>query len=129
MNSKVIDLDVLKPEPLIVRLNGHEMDLAFIPCGITFEVDELVRKIQEYTPDMIQEDDTKAQEAFDLGMKLAAVFFSWKYPDMNEDWFRANVSSEQLIQITTLLKTSLGNMYERIQRPKNAEPPKRENRK
>ena len=40
--SNVIDLDILRPEQKLVKLGGHEIDLSFIPCGITFEIDQIV---------------------------------------------------------------------------------------
>jgi hypothetical protein len=43
--SNVIDLDILQPEKTEVILAGKTIDVSFVPCGITFEVDDIVQKL------------------------------------------------------------------------------------
>ena len=43
--SKVIDLDILRPDSKLIKLGGKEIDVSFIPCGITFELDSIVQQL------------------------------------------------------------------------------------
>mgnify|MGYP003998430157 FL=1 len=109
MPDNVLDLDVLRPKPRNVRIGGKVIDVSFVPCGITFDVDELVSKLRDVVAVIEDETGLKGEaaalgsgnsegthEAFDIGVKLCAVFASVQYPEMDEDWFMANTSPVQV---------------------------------
>ena len=35
----IVDLDILKPPKKIIKLGGVQIDVSFVPCGITWEID------------------------------------------------------------------------------------------
>lgn len=108
---KVIDLDILRPEPEMVKIGGREVDVSFIPCGITFELDAIVQKLVKMDNKKIQSDPKVMREAFDLGINLCAVFCMSKYPDMDEKWFRENADNGQVNGFTQAIQAALMRVY------------------
>ena len=47
---EVVDLDILRPAPRMIKLGGHKIDLSFVPCGITFDIDKISRRLVEIGP-------------------------------------------------------------------------------
>jgi len=108
---KVEDLDVLKPEPRMVRLGGKDIDVSFIPCGITFEIDDLVSQLRNLDESAVQAGGEEARKAFSLSVKLCAVFCSFKHPELDEEWFLANASPQQLEAFTNAVRAALVSAY------------------
>jgi hypothetical protein len=113
---EVIDLNVLRPESVLVELgpNKNQIDVSFIPVGITFDVDEIVQKLIPYTPEVIEADKSgeKTREAFDLSIELCTVFCSHKHPDMDKDWFLDETSPQQVEALATIISDTLLASYE-----------------
>jgi hypothetical protein len=109
--SKVIDLDILRPEPRVVKIGGKEIDVSFIPCGITFDLDAIVQELVKIKPEKIKSDPKEMRRAFDLGIKLCSVFCQHKYPEMDEQWFLDNASSTQVNGFTSAIQTALYESY------------------
>ena len=111
---EVIDLDVLRPKAVVVKLGGNEIDVSYIPVGITFDVDEIVQKLIPFTPEAIAEDKTgqKTREAFDLSIKLCTVFCSHAHPEMDEKWFLDKTSPQQIEALATIISDTLLSSYE-----------------
>ena len=109
---EVIDLDVLRPKEVIVELAGKQIDVSFIPVGITFDVDTIVQKLVGYTEEKVQEGGEAAREALDLSIKLCSVFCSVKYPELDEAWFRNDVSSTQLQRLAQIISETLMSSYQ-----------------
>jgi len=107
----VIDLDILRPEPQIVKLKGREIDVSFVPCGITFDLDEIVQQLVKLDEKTIQNDVKEAHRAFDLGLRLCAIFCRPKYPDMDEAWFSDNCSAGQVQQFVSAIQSALMKVY------------------
>jgi len=114
---EIIDLDVLRPKSVIVKLKGNEIDVSFIPTGITFEVDEIVQKLIPYTAEAIAADKTgkETREAFDLSIELCSVFCSHKYPEMDDAWFRDDTSPQQIEALATVISDTLLSSYEAME--------------
>jgi hypothetical protein len=112
----VIDLNVLRPKSVVVELgeNKNQIDVSFIPVGITFDVDEIVQKLIPYTPEAIEADNSgkKTREAFDLSIELCVVFCSFKHPDMDKDWFLNETSPQQIEALATIISDTLLASYE-----------------
>ena len=115
MPENVIDLDVLRPEKKIVKLNGKEIDVSFIPCAITFDLDELVKKLQKLDQKKLEHDVVEQKKAFDITIKMCSIYCKWKYPEMTEEWFRENTSPGQLYSFSTVIRTSLIAAYAGIE--------------
>lgn len=123
--TEVVDLDVLRPKKKNLKLDGKLVDVSFIPCGITFDVDrilEMITKIsQEYeqhknehkTEDGANDrmPDEMSSRAFDLSVQLCALFASVQYPSMNEQWFRKNVDPVQVSAFVEHIKEAMIASY------------------
>ena len=108
---EIIDLDVLRPQQVVVELAGKQIDVSYIPVGITFDVDAIVQKMVGYTEEMVQAGGDAAREALDLSIRLCSVFCSVKYPELDEEWFRTNVSSGQLQRLAQVISETLMSSY------------------
>lgn len=108
---EILDLDILRPEKDLVKLGGNIIDVSFVPVAITFEVDEIVREINNMSADIAGEKPEALKRALDLSIKLCAYFASWKYPEMNEEWFRENISGIVLKELTQKIKRALDVSY------------------
>lgn len=109
--SNVVDLDVLKPEPRIVKIGGKSIDVSFIPCGITFSIDQIIRKLSKVKPEEIE----TTSDAFDLTVELCATFVAHEYPEMDEAWFRKNTSAGQIKMFAEAVKDALMASYRGIE--------------
>ncbi len=133
-SKNVVDLDILRPDPVYRTINGHEFDLSFVPTGITFDVDDLSRQLSEipitdYGPNcesaklllletdpeikkQLQDRINKAtKEAVDITIKLCATFTQWKYHDMDEEWWKGNTSIDQVNDFATCIREALVRSY------------------
>ena len=109
--SRVIDLDILRPESRVVKIGGKEIDVSFIPCGITFDLDAIVQELVKLDPQKVKDDPVEMKRAFNLGIKLCAVFCQHKYPEMDEQWFMLNSNSQQVNAFTNAIQTALYESY------------------
>jgi len=126
---EVIDLDVLRLPPKMIRLGNKEIDVSFIPCGITFKIDTLIAELNKYSLDELKFDEkelllsneeqskirgersAKIKSAFELSLELCATFCEYKYPEMNVDWFKNNSDAIQIQAFTSAIKTALAHSY------------------
>lgn len=112
----IIDLDILRPKARKVKLAGKVIDVSFIPCGITFEVDSLVRELSSLDEEKMKTDEKEVQRAFNIALKLCSVFATLKYPDMTVEWFENNTSPEQVNALTNSIKEALADSYLGVER-------------
>ena len=110
--SNIIDLDALRPEPKKFKINGHVIDVSFIPLGITFDIDDIVRELAEVGTLSGKEAEKKA---FDLTVRLCSVFCSHSYPEMTDDWFLENTSPQQIKPLAEAISKSLTNDYKIVE--------------
>lgn len=123
---KVKDLDVLRPESKLIKLNGKEIDVSFIPCAITFDIDEIIKELSGITENDIRTNPEYTKKAFDLSIKLCAIFCQHNYPEMDEDWFRNNTDALQIKAFAESIKEALTRAYSGIEEyGKNAQAPKK----
>src|SRR3990167_8247296 len=104
-NGSVIDLDVLRPEPRVLKLGGNEIDISFVPCAITFELEQIVQAMGQLSVDAINAGDKdQARKGFDLAVDLCSLFCRRKYPDMTREWFMENTDAGQLQVFSNAIK-------------------------
>lgn len=117
--SEVRDLDVFLPEKRLVRLAGQDIDVSFLPTGLTFAVSDVLSEIALLDNEKVQKgDEQESRKAFDLGIKLCAVFCSYRHPEMTEEWFRQNTSAAQIGALGAEIRGALERAYTGIE-PKN----------
>ena len=112
---EILDLDLLRPEPKMVKLGGKEIDVSFIPCGITFDIDKITRDITELDFKKVQEGGAETKKAFRLSMQLCAVYCQTSHPEMNEAWFEKNTTPPQVNALVMAIKETLFKGYEQVQ--------------
>ena len=122
--AEVRDLDVLRPEKHFVKLNEVEIDVSFIPTGLTFDIDKVVLEMAQLDQKKIGKkgetekeqlaNDAETLKAFNLGIKLCAVFCSWKHPDMDVEWFEENTTALQVRGLGEEIRGALARAYEGI---------------
>jgi len=111
MDREVIDLDILRPKPKFIKLGGHEIDVSFIPCALTFEVDRLSRELVNLDLDEVQKGGDAAEKAFDYAIDLCVAFCSAKYPDMTKEWFMQNTDPIQINKLAETIQETLQRSY------------------
>lgn len=111
MDREVIDLDILRPAPQIVKLGGNEIDVSFIPCALTFEVDRLANEMARVDLKEVSKGKKEAEKAFSLAIDLCAVFCSAKHPKMNREWFLQNTDPVQINKLAETIQKTLERSY------------------
>lgn len=112
--ASVIDLDILRPEQKMIRLGGKDFDVSFIPCGITFEVDNIVQELAKIPQKKIAAGGPECQKAFDLAVNLCSVFVKHNNPEMDENWFRKNVDVVQINMFAQEIQFALTASYKGV---------------
>ena len=110
----VIDLDILRPQKKLIRLANRTIDVSMVPCGITFEVDKLVRELTAIDQSKIQSGGEETRQALDITIKLCSVFASIHNLEMDEKWFRENVDVLQINKMAEVIKDALVRSYEGV---------------
>ncbi len=123
---KVKDLDALRPESAYIKICDKEIDVSFIPCGITFDIDDIMQELGTMNQDDIKNVPEKTKRAFELSVKLCSTFCSHKYPELDEEWFYENADVLQIKVFTETIKDALTRAYAGIQAsPKNSKAAKK----
>ena len=105
------DLDALRPEPRRVKIGGHEIDVSFVPCGITFDVDRIVQDINAIGISQITANGEETRKAFNLSIELCSVFCSRKHPELDVVWFNDNVDAMQIRAFVDAIREALARSY------------------
>jgi len=120
--SDIRDLDILRPKTSIVKLGGEEIDVSFIPCGITFDLSELLNQIQELSPKTEAEreafvnDAAKIKRGFDLSIDICVLFCSRNNPKLNKEFFLSHADTIQVRALVEEIKTALYKSYEAVEK-------------
>jgi hypothetical protein len=113
--SKIIDLDILRPEPAQIKLGGKTFDVSYVPTGCTFEVDAIVRELAVMDDTKFGVDKEMTQRAFDLMIEVCVSFVKHRYPEMNKDWFEANTNAGQIRGFVDAIKDALQASYKGVE--------------
>lgn len=112
--GKIIDLDILRPEPRIIKLAGREIDVSFIPCGITFALDATLRELFALDQEKVKIEESEQKKAIGLTAQLCAIFCQIKHPEMDADWFMENASPTQMKMFGEAIQDTLTKIYQEI---------------
>ena len=127
---KVEDLDILRSEPRKLIIGGKEIDVSFIPCGVTFEVDAIVRELQNIDQNEILKNGEATKRAFELSVELCAAFCKYQYPELDKDFFMSKTDVNQIKAFSAAIKDALVKAYAGIETsPKNLKAPKKKESK
>jgi hypothetical protein len=110
--SEVRDLDLFIPEHRTVRLAGQDIDVSFLPTGLTFAVSDVLSEIATIDAERLSGNDPdETRKAFDLGVKLCATFCSYRHPEMTDQWFRENTTAAQIGALGAEIRNALERAY------------------
>lgn len=111
------DINILRPDPAIYKIGSEEVDLSFVPNGITFEVDALLREITKVMSfEGLNNNIEKQKEAFDLSIDLCVLFCSRKHPNLNKKYFDDECNAVQIRAIVDAIKLALNNSYKAVEK-------------
>ena len=117
--AKVLDLDVLRPAKDTVKLGGKDIDVSFLPLGLTFDIDDIITESSKLDQKKLTANDSaEIKKAFNLSVKLCVVFCEHQYPEMDRAWFDNNTTAIQIKQLGEKIREALTRAYEGID-PKN----------
>jgi len=122
--SEVVDLDILRPPPKKVVLAGKEIDVSFVPCAITWEVDRLVKQVYEISEtelgnaadaaeaikELANNGDATAR-LFDVTIELCATFCANQHPAMTVDWFKTKTDPAQVNKLSEIIIETLQRSF------------------
>ena len=113
--GEVRDLDVLRPQRHVMRLAGQDIDVSFIPAGITFDIQAVVQKMTTLDQAKLSKGDNKElAKAFNLGVELCAVFCEHDHPDMTLEWFLSNTNVEQISELSQGIQKAYTHAYDGV---------------
>lgn len=144
---KVQDLDILRPESKFITIGGKKIDVSFVPCGITFDIDMIMDELTQLDTEKTlgskdeikkangnieaikkikEESLNEIKKGLDLSIKLCSTFCAYKYPELDEQWFRENIDANQIKAFTSAISEALRNAYLGIEStPKNSKAAKK----
>jgi hypothetical protein len=112
--AKVLDLDVLRPQSKIIKLAGNEIDVSFIPCAITWDVDKIISELAAIGNEKILANGSETKRAFELSVQLCTVFCEHKFPEMTYEWFMDNCDANIIREFSESIKDALTKAYSGI---------------
>ena len=112
---EILDLDLLRPEPKVIKLGGKEIDVSFIPCGITFDIDRITRDISSLDMKKVQSGGKETHKAFDLSMELCAVYCQVSFPEMDKAWFERHANPQQVNALVAAIRETLYLGYKQVE--------------
>jgi len=121
----VENLDILRPTAKMLHIGGKDIDVSFIPCGITFDVDTIIRELQSIDQKKIMMNGEETKKAFDLSIDLCVAFCTFKYPELDKKWFMENTDAKQIKGFSSAIKDALINAYDTGENVKNSKAPKK----
>lgn len=112
--ASVKNLDLLKPEAHSVELMGKVIDLSFMPCGIVFDINDVVKELTEISQgketELLKGGDI-ARKSFELTVKLCALVTEPQCPELTSEYLQKHLSIRQMEalagEITNLLSREL----------------------
>ena len=122
---EIRDLDLLRPKPKMIHIGGKDIDISFIPCGITFDVDMIIRELQNIDQNKLLENGPETKKAFELSIDLCVAFCSYKYPELDKQWFMDNTDAKQIREFSSAIKDALISAYDVGEYSKNSKAPKK----
>jgi len=106
---EIIDLDVIKPKPRQVKIQGKTIDISLIPFDVTLEIAEhfdtfvkLGKAFGEKGAEKLKSghidiDGGSVKDALQLLHKCTIRILTNADPEITEEWVRKNISSEQML--------------------------------
>ena len=108
---EIVDLDVLRPPPKIMRLGGNDIDVSYIPTALTFEVSRITQELSGLDVDEMAKGEDAAQRGFNMMVELCALYCSWKHPEMTVEWIMDNTNAAQVNAMSECIQKTLEQAF------------------
>jgi len=112
--ENVVDLDILQPEPKWIKLHGKTFNVAFVPVGITFQIEAIMKEIRTIRKKELEPGDDDTEKAFDLTVRLCSTFTAFFDPEMSEGWIRKECSANQIKLFAQAVSGALIRSYKGV---------------
>ena len=109
---EVTDLDILKPPPVIVRILGVDLNVGFVPFGVTMEVERLQQQLTALEDGRdrgeLIADPEYGRQAIKLQTEIALLIAQYQAPEITRERLEGECTLEQ---IDGLLRMTFRHMY------------------
>jgi hypothetical protein len=112
---EILDLDLLRPDAKIIKLGGKKIDVSFIPCGITFDIDRITREISTLNLKEVEAGGDETRRAFDLSIELCSIYCQTENPEMTPAWFEKHLNAQQISAMVTAIRETLYTGYKQVE--------------
>lgn len=112
--SEILDLDVLMPPKRMVKLNGKQINIGWIPAGAVWKIDQIKTQAAKLNLKKVEDGGAETEKAVELAFEMCAAFCEPQYPDMDIKWFKANVPVETVQKLAEEINKTLGVEMEKI---------------
>lgn len=126
--SKIHDLDILRPPAEYVRLAGKEIDVSFIPSGIAMDIMKLQAELQELTDSpeklkRIQSGGKEAVRSFEIAAELCAKITGSQHKEMDKEWLMKNTDVVQIKALMDHISRAVFKSFESSEDEELKKPP------
>ena len=120
--TKVVDLDILRPPKKIVKIAGKQVDASYVPVALTFDIDKLMRELATVTSEEgAAENEEATRRVLDIECELCGLFASWQHAELTGDFFKQNADVGQINAFVEVIRETLERAYAGIEaHPGNA---------
>lgn len=114
-NSIVYDFDVVKPKSCNVKIDGFTYDLSYIPVGITFDIEAIIKGMRELdAPKLVGGDNVEIKKGLNLSIKLVFVLLNYWNPEITETYITNKFTPGMIETLVHIIKQSLTTSMEGI---------------
>ncbi len=113
----VHDLDVLRPQPEYVLLDGKKIDISFIPAGVAMDMLTLQQELGKLTdtPEKLKKvaaGGKDARHTFELAADLCAAITKSQHPEMDKEWLLKNTDVLQIKALVEYVTAAVSHSLE-----------------
>ena len=103
---KVYDLDVLKPDPVIVTIIGESINVGFIPFGVAMKVEKLQNQLTALNGGRsraeLADDESYGAASLDITSEIVLLIAKEQAPGLTRERLEAEATLGQLEELITL---------------------------
>jgi translation initiation factor 2 alpha subunit (eIF-2alpha) len=119
-----LDADIKEKE--IVKLAGEEIDISFIPCGVSIPLlskyDKWVSESKKEGVEKIKNNVEIAQDNFKMQAEILSMFTSYTNPKLDYEWLLHNADLYQISSFMQLLIKSITSYIKKSQKKNQVKP-------
>jgi len=114
-NSIVYDFDIVKPKSCNVKIDGFLYDLSYIPVGITFDIEAVIKGMRDLdAPKLLDADNIEIKKGLNLSIKLVFTLLNYWNPEITEEYIIKKFTPGMIETLVHIIKQSLSTSMEGI---------------